>query len=192
MGRIQPFCLCAYVHTCSHVPLPTLGFCLLCFLGSGVDYPSDCSSWLQRLGLAKSKVGRNSSSGPDKTPSFRCPDAVNSAGGEPLLFFDSTWVSQPHWTDMNPEKENGKIERVWWKASDVSLFGSGKCRNQSWIWMSWDFLETGKEICERDRFCSLMVVFFSVYFSPQLGRLSGLFFSHKFWSLSFFECLFVP
>lgn len=47
--------------------------------GSGVDHPPDCSSWLQRLGLAKSEVGRNSSSGPDKASSFHCPDAVNSA-----------------------------------------------------------------------------------------------------------------
>lgn len=62
-------------------------FAFFVFIGSGADYPSDCSSWLQRLGLAKSKVGRNSSPGPDKGSSFHCPDAVNSAGGKPLLFF---------------------------------------------------------------------------------------------------------
>lgn len=87
-GRINcPVCLlmCWYdAHTSLYLHL---GFAFFVFLGSRVDYPSDCSSWLQRLGLAKNKVGRNPSPGPDKGSSFHCPDAVNSPGGEPLLFF---------------------------------------------------------------------------------------------------------
>lgn len=89
VGRIDPFCPCAYMCWCdAHMSLyQLLDFAFCVFLGSGVDYPSDCSSWLQRLGLAKSKVGRSSSSGPDKAPSFHRPDAVNSSGGDPLPFF---------------------------------------------------------------------------------------------------------
>lgn len=101
MGRVDPFCLCAYMCWCdAHTSLyQLLDFAFCVFSGSGVDHPSDCSSWLQRLGLAKSKVEWNSSPGPDKAPSFHCPDAVNSAGGEPLLFF--VWLHLGTSTPLN-------------------------------------------------------------------------------------------
>lgn len=87
MGRINPPVCVPMCWYDAHMSLYLhLDFAFV-FLGSGVDYPSDCSSWLPRLGLAKSKVGRNPSTGPDKGSSFHCPDAVSSAGGEPLLFF---------------------------------------------------------------------------------------------------------
>lgn len=105
--------VCIHVSVqCSHVPLPTFGFCLLCFLGSGIDYPSDCTSWLQRLGLAKSKVGRNSSSGPDKAPSFHCPDAVNSAGGKASALLCLTPLGYLDFTELiqTLERRVGRIE----------------------------------------------------------------------------------
>lgn len=111
MGRIGPFSLCICVCCCG-APIflyQLLNFCLLCFLGSGVDHPSDCSSWFQRLGLAKSEVGRNSSSGPDKASSFHCPDAINSTGGKLLVFLVSLCLRLcPHPTDTNFGKESGE------------------------------------------------------------------------------------
>lgn len=163
---------------CSHVCLPTLGFCLLCFLGSGIDYPSDCSSWLQRLGLAKSKVGRNSSCGPDKAPSFHCPDAINSAGGEPLLFF--VWLHLGISTSLN-WYEPWKGEWGRFRGCDerevmcpclgvvnIEIRAEFECPEISWervrmfLWKRWVLL--------------FGVCIFLSTSPPQLGTLSGLFF----------------
>lgn len=151
-GQNRPSCLCAHVLVwCSHVPLSTLGFCLLCFSGSGVDYPSDCSSWLQRLGFAKSKVGRNPSPGPDKASSFHCPDAVNSAGEEPLLFsvllhwgILTSLNSYKHWRKSGEGR--GGVMKVMCLFGSVKMRAEFGCPELSWEqvkvlpWNSWVFV----------------------------------------------------
>lgn len=176
MGRIDPpvcvpMCWCD-AHTSLYLHLD---FAFFVSLGSGVDYPSDRSSWLQRLGLAKSKVGRNSTPGPDKASSFHCPDAVNSAGGEPLLFF--LWLhlgiltslnSYKHWRESGEGRgcDEGDVMCAYLGAVSVKMRAECGRPELSWEqvkmlpWKSWVF------------------VFFWYFSSPSRNSLRTLFFFH--------------
>lgn len=169
MGRIGQFYLCICMCYCG-APIflyQLLNFCLFCFLGSGVDHPPDCSSWFQRLGLAKSEVGRNSSSGPDKASSFHCPDAVNSTGGELLVFLVSLrlrLLSSPNWHEFG--KESGESsgwdegEDMW---SYVRVLNVKMKAEFEWL-MSWAFLEVDKDRSVKGPSAALMCLRFPRYF----------------------------
>lgn len=150
LGSIGLFCPCICMCWCG-APIflyQLLNFCLFCFLGSGVDHPPDCSSWLQRLGLAKSEVGRNSSSGPDKASSFHCPDAVNSAGGELLVFLVSLHLrllSSLNWYKFWKGERGGQSVVLKGKmCSYVRVLNVEMKADLEWL-MSWAFLEVDKD-----------------------------------------------
>lgn len=103
---------------------------------------------------------------------------------------DSTWVPRPHWTNTNPGKERGggrgcdegEVLHAYLEAVNVEM--RSDLNELSWeqvrmlLWKGWVLL--------------FGVCIFLGTSPPQLETVSGLFFSHKFSSPSFSECLFVP